>query len=74
MVPINPAVAAAMDFNNELTMILNHLAVSLERLNPEHPVTSDLLDLQRSALRCADVTRRLLASTRPCRPREASGR
>ncbi len=64
MMPTNPTVAAAMDFNNELTLILNHLAVSLKLLGPGHPASPGLLDLQRSALRCADVTRRMLAGAR----------
>ncbi len=60
----NPTLAAVAGFNDELTMILNQLAVSLELLGDEHPASPNLLDLQRSALRCADITRRLLASTR----------
>ena len=50
-----------MDFNNELTLILNYLAVAMKRVGPEHPASLELLELQRSALRCADVSRRLLA-------------
>lgn len=60
----NPTLNAAVGFNDELTMILNQLAISLKLLGPEHPASPNLLDLQRSALRCADISRRLLASSR----------
>lgn len=67
MAQSNPTVSAAVGFNDELTMILNQLAVSLKLLGPEHPASPNLLDLQRSALRCADISRRLLAGSRGSR-------
>jgi hypothetical protein len=46
------AAAAAHDFNDELTIILNTTSYSLETLEPGHPARPLLLELQRSAQRC----------------------
>jgi hypothetical protein len=51
------ATAATRDFNDELTVILSGAALSLRLLGPDHPARLDLLDLQRAALRCADIAR-----------------
>lgn len=61
-----PALAAAVasEFNDELTLILNHVELSLAQLASEHPAVAELKELEHAALRCADITRRLLAFTR----------
>jgi hypothetical protein len=55
------AVAAAHDLNNELTVILNSVAVSILALEPGHPARYPLLDLQRAAERCARKASGLLS-------------
>lgn len=56
------AAAVAEEFNDELTIILNHVALSLDLLGPEHPALEELKDLERSARRCAEIARDLLAA------------
>lgn len=46
------ALAAASSFNDELTVILNSVAESLENLEEDHPARVMLLDLQKAAQRC----------------------
>lgn len=57
------ALAAAKDFNDELTFILNHAEVSMDLLGPQHPANDHLNELQHSAVRCAEITRCLLLLT-----------
>jgi hypothetical protein len=45
--------AAAHEFNDELTVILNAVADSLEALPPAHPLYPGLIDAQCAARRCA---------------------
>lgn len=58
------AAAVAHDFNEELTMILSQVDASLDLLEPEHPAAGQLAELERSAQRCAGITRELLAYSR----------
>jgi hypothetical protein len=46
------AAAAARDFNDELTVILNRVSESLGSLDEDHPARVLLLDLQNAAQRC----------------------
>lgn len=55
--------AAGKDFNDELTLILNHAEVSLDLLGAAHPASTGLLELQHAAMRCAETTRCLLLLT-----------
>lgn len=57
------ALAAGKDFNDELTLILNHAEVSLDLLGAEHPASTGLIELQHAAMRCAETTRCLLLLT-----------
>jgi hypothetical protein len=45
--------AAAHEFNDELTVILNAVAESLEALPPTHPLYHGLIEAQCAAHRCA---------------------
>ena len=51
--PYAVAAAVAHDLNNELTVILNCVAMSLEMIHDGHPAVPLLLDLQDAANRCA---------------------
>ena len=55
------ASGVAHDLNNQLTVILNHLEFAVHKLDPFHPVLPHLLDVQRAAGRCAEMTSSLLA-------------
>jgi len=57
------ALAAGKDFNDELTFILNHADLSLDLLPAGHPARPELIALQHSATRCAEITRCLLLLT-----------
>jgi signal transduction histidine kinase len=46
------AAAAAHDLNNELTVILNSISLSIQTLEAGHPARPFLLDLQSAAQRC----------------------
>jgi hypothetical protein len=61
------AMAAGKDFNDELTLILNHAEVSLDLLGPEHPASGGIVELTRAAMRCAETTRCLLLLTQRAR-------
>jgi glucan phosphorylase len=54
------AAAAARDFNDELTVILNSLDAVLEHLEEGHPALPLLNDLQGAAQRCVWKTAGLL--------------
>ena len=47
------ASAAAHDLNDELTIIVNTAALSLQALEPGHPARPLLIELQQAARRCA---------------------
>ncbi len=57
------ALAAAKDFNDELTLILNHAETSLGLIGSGHPASAGLVELQHSVMRCAEITRCLLLLT-----------
>ena len=52
----------AHGFNEELTIILNSATLASRLLGPEHPANDAIVELKRSADRCAELTRKL---TRP---------
>ena len=54
----------AHDFNNMLGVILGHVEMALDQMDPAHPLHSDLLEIQKAASRSADLTRQLLAYAR----------
>lgn len=54
------AAAAGHDLNDELTIIVNTTAYSLETLEPGHPARPLLLQLQGAAQRCVWKTSGLL--------------
>ena len=57
------ALAAGQDFNDELTFILNYAQVSLEMIGAQHPACANLVELKRSAMRCAETAHCLLLLT-----------
>jgi hypothetical protein len=57
------AMAAGKDVNDELTVILNRAAISLDLIGADHPATADLVELQGSVIRCAEITRCLMLLT-----------
>jgi len=59
--------AAGKDYNDELTLILNHAEVSLDLLGPQHPASGGLVELAQAAKRCAETTRCLLQLTQRAR-------
>src|SRR5437899_4524445 len=50
----------AHDLNNELTVILGNLGLSVDSLQPDHPAIEGLLEADRAAGRCVEMTRGLL--------------
>jgi len=58
----------AHDLNNQLMVILNHLDVCLRDLDPENSARASLSVIQRAAVRCADMTARLLRFSRKSEP------
>ena len=50
----------AHDLNNELTVILGNVGLSLDSLDSDHPLYEGLLEAQRATLRCVEMTRALL--------------
>jgi PAS domain S-box-containing protein len=54
----------AHDFNNMLGVILGHVELALEQIQDHHPLFPDLEEIQKAALRSADLTRQLLAFAR----------
>jgi hypothetical protein len=53
--------AAAHEFNDDLTVILNAIAESLDALLPAHPAYPRLIDAQCAAHRCAQRAAGMLA-------------
>jgi PAS domain S-box-containing protein len=54
----------AHDFNNMLGVILGRVELALLKMDSTSPIHSDLLDIQKAAMRSADLTRQLLAFAR----------
>ena len=55
--------AAGKDFNDELTLILNHAEASLDLLGAKHPASDGLVEVTHAAMRCAETARCLLQFT-----------
>ncbi|MFO7627711.1 MAG: PAS domain S-box protein [Candidatus Fermentibacteraceae bacterium] len=54
----------AHDFNNMLGVIIGHNEMAMEKTPPSSPVMADLMEIQQSAERSAELTRQLLAFAR----------
>ncbi len=54
----------AHDFNNMLGVILGHVDMILDQIDPAQSFYSDLDEIQKAAMRSADLTRQLLAYAR----------
>ena len=54
----------AHDFNNNLNVIQGHAEVSLQNIEPEHPLYNSLLQIRETAERSAELTNQLLAFAR----------
>jgi len=54
----------AHDFNNMLGVIIGHSELAKEQLDPASQVFGDLEEIQKAAMRSADLTRQLLAFAR----------
>jgi PAS domain S-box-containing protein len=54
----------AHDFNNMLGVILGHTGMALEMAAPTDPLRGNLAAIEKAALRCADLTRQILAFAR----------
>jgi len=68
------ALAAGKNFNDELTLILNHAESSLGLLGAAHPASAGLVELEHAARRCADIARSLLLLTLRARDNAGRGR
>jgi PAS domain S-box-containing protein len=54
----------AHDFNNMLGVILGHSEILLAQINADQPLHAGLTEIQKAAMRSADLTRQLLAFAR----------
>ena len=54
----------AHDFNNMLGVIIGHVDLAREQVDPAQPLYADLIEIRRAAERSADLTRQLLAFAR----------
>ena len=54
----------AHDFNNILTVILGHVQMAIDQVEPSQEIYGDLTEIQKAAERSADLTRQLLAFAR----------
>ncbi len=52
-------IEVAHGFNEELTIILNSATLATNLLGPEHPANDIMIELKRSADRCAELSRKL---------------
>src|SRR6266436_2572050 len=50
----------AHDLNNELTVILGNVGLSLDSLDPDHSLYEGLLEAQHATQRCVEMTSALL--------------
>lgn len=58
------AAAVAAEFNDELTLLLNQLALLIDQAGRESPAGHGLITAQQAALRCSRITGQLLDFTR----------
>ena len=54
----------AHDFNNNLAVIMGHVEMALDQLDPAEPIHTDLEQIRKATQRSADLTRQLLAFAR----------
>jgi|GEM_PF-1831272 len=54
----------AHDFNNMLNVILGHVDMALLKLSEDDPMQKRFIEIQKAAMRSADLTRQLLAFSR----------
>ncbi len=54
------ASGVAHDMNNQLTVMLNYLDITVQKLGPDHVLTGGVLEVQRAALRCVEIASTLL--------------
>jgi PAS domain S-box-containing protein len=54
----------AHDFNNMLGVILGHVELAMEKVNPEESINDNLKEIKEAVQRSADLTRQLLAYAR----------
>ncbi len=54
----------AHDFNNMLGVILGHVEMAEEQIDPTDPLLHDLVEIKKAARRSADLTKQLLAFAR----------
>jgi signal transduction histidine kinase/DNA-binding response OmpR family regulator len=54
----------AHDFNNNLAVIMGHVEMALDHIDPSEPIHSDLEQIRKATQRSADLTRQLLAFAR----------
>ena len=55
----NEHTKVAHGFNEELTIIINSATIASRLLGPEHPANDAIVELKRSADRCAELSRKL---------------
>src|ERR1700690_1350675 len=58
----------AHDLNNELTVILGNVGLSLDSLDPDHSLYEGLHEAQQATQRCVEMTRALLNLGQSVRP------
>lgn len=58
----------AHDLNNQITVILGNLSLSLDSVGLDNPVHDELLEAQRAAERCVEMTRGLVHLTQTVKP------
>ena len=66
---LNEHIHLAHGFNEELTIILNSATVAAGLLGPEHPANAAIVELKSAAVRCAELTRRMVRSGKATGPR-----
>lgn len=54
----------AHDFNNMLSIIIGNIEIALQDLDPAHPVSANLREVEKAAQRSSGLTRQLLAFAR----------
>ncbi|MBI4793410.1 MAG: response regulator, partial [Deltaproteobacteria bacterium] len=54
----------AHDFNNMLGVIIGHAELTLDQMDPTHPLFASMQEIRKAAVRSADLTRQLLAFAR----------